>query len=104
MRCLFCSATRPAIQRFRQFVLDVRGRQGGSWISLFGPLGVPSEQSELIWRFREIRDRERARCAFYQVRPESLPLYVDAGLTLTKLGEEARVELREFDLKKPEQQ
>lgn len=77
------------------------GRQGGSWISLFGPIGLPSEKSELIWRFREICDQERARCAFYQVRPGSLPFYVDAGLTLTKLGEEARVELAEFDLSKP---
>jgi phosphatidylglycerol lysyltransferase len=28
-----------------------------------------------------------------------MPLYIDAGLTLTKLGEEARVSLPEFDLK-----
>jgi phosphatidylglycerol lysyltransferase len=77
------------------------GRQGGSWISLFGPLGLPSEQSELIWRFRELCYQERARSVFYQIRPDSLPLYLDAGLTLTKLGEEARVDLREFDVSKP---
>ena len=50
---------------------------------------------------RDLCDREQARPAFYQIRPESLPLYVDAGLTLTKLGEEARVLLRDFDIEQP---
>jgi phosphatidylglycerol lysyltransferase len=76
------------------------GRQGGSWIGLFDPIGLASETGELIWRFRELCDHERARPAFYQIRPDNLPLYVDAGLTLTKLGEEARVHLPDFDLKK----
>jgi phosphatidylglycerol lysyltransferase len=35
---------------------------------------------------------------FYQVTPERLPLYVDLGLTLSKLGEEARVPLENFGL------
>ena len=74
------------------------GRHGSSWISLFDPVGPAEEQAELIWRFREMCDRERARPAFYQIRPDNLPLYVDVGLTLTRLGEEARVPLAEFAL------
>jgi len=35
---------------------------------------------------------------FYQVKPENLPLYIDLGLTLSKLGEEARVALDSFSL------
>jgi len=35
---------------------------------------------------------------FYQVTPEFLPLYVDLGLALLKLGEEARVHLPDFSL------
>lgn len=77
------------------------GRHGGSWISLFDPIGPPEDLPELIWRFRELCDRERARPAFYQIKPDHLPLYVDVGLTLTRLGEEARVPLTQFSLDRP---
>ena len=77
------------------------GRHRMSWISLFDPIGLKEERSELVWRFRELCDRARTRPAFYQVRPDNMPLYIDAGLTLTKLGEEARLPLLEFDLKLP---
>jgi phosphatidylglycerol lysyltransferase len=78
-------------------------RQGMTWINLFDPIGLRQERSELVWRFRELCDRERARPAFYQVRPDSLALYLDAGLTLIKIGEEARVSLTDFELKSPRQ-
>lgn len=77
------------------------GRHGSSWISLFDPVGLAEERAELIWRFRELCDRERGRPAFYQVHPDSLPLYVDVGLTLTRLGEEACVPLVDFALEQP---
>ena len=37
--------------------------------------------------------------AALSVRANALPLYLDAGLTLMKLGEEAHVVLDDFDLK-----
>lgn len=77
------------------------GRHGGSCISLFDPIGPAEERAELIWRFRELCYRERARSAFYQIKPDNLPLYVDVGLTLTRLGEEARVPLAQFALDEP---
>src|SRR5471032_1965071 len=40
----------------------------------------------------------RGRPVFYQVRAENLPFYMDIGLTAIKLGEEARVDLRRFDI------
>jgi phosphatidylglycerol lysyltransferase len=75
------------------------GEHGGSRIALFDPFGEEADYPELVWQFRELCDRQRVRAAFYQVRPDHLPLYIDAGLTLTKLGEEARVPLQDFDLK-----
>ncbi len=39
------------------------------------------------------------RAVFYQVRPENLSLYADAGLRAFKLGEAAEVDLARFDLK-----
>jgi phosphatidylglycerol lysyltransferase len=43
-------------------------------------------------------DRHGGRTVFYQIGDRSLPLYIDLGLSLLKLGEEARVELPTFSL------
>ncbi len=75
------------------------GKQARSWISLFGPMGERSEWPDLVWRFVEMANAHGGRAAFYQVRPASLPLYLDCGLKVFKLGEHAHIELREFDLK-----
>ncbi len=69
-----------------------------SWIALGDPVGDRERQEELIWQFRELCDRYGGRAAFYQATPEQLPLYVDSGLSLIKLGEEARVPLADFSL------
>jgi len=74
------------------------GRQGRSWISLFDPVGPRGEWPELIWRFIEEATDHGGRAIFYQVRPESLSLYLDAGLRALKLGEYAYVPLQEFSL------
>lgn len=76
-------------------------RHGTSCIALFDPVGEPDERAELIWRFREICDRERVRPAFYLVRPDDLRLYADVGLTVTRLGDAARVPLNDFVLDDP---
>jgi phosphatidylglycerol lysyltransferase len=76
----------------------VRGR---SWVALGDPVGPPGEAPELIWRFREMCDRVGGRPAFYQVSADTLPHYLDVGLTPIKLGEEARVKLQEFALDQP---
>jgi phosphatidylglycerol lysyltransferase len=77
------------------------GKRGRSWIALFDPVGPLKEWPELIWRFIELADTHGGRVAFYQVRPQALPLYLDAGLRAIKLGEEAHVSLPEFSLKGP---
>jgi phosphatidylglycerol lysyltransferase len=73
---------------------------GRSWIALAGPIGNPERYEELAWQFREATDRHDARCVFYHVSDAELPLYVDLGLSLVKLGEEARVRLSTFDIAK----
>lgn len=74
------------------------GRQGKSWIALSDPVGPRQDWDELVWRFLERARDSGARGCFYQVRPEALPLYLDAGLRLFKLGEYAWVPLPEFSL------
>ncbi|MBM7059789.1 bifunctional lysylphosphatidylglycerol flippase/synthetase MprF [Pseudomonas sp. UL073] len=73
-------------------------RRGRSMVALFDPIGPPRQRAELIWQFRDLCDLHHARPVFYQVRAESLPFYMDIGLTAIKLGEEARVDLPRFDL------
>ncbi len=73
-------------------------RSGRSWIALGDPVGNPARFLELAWSFRELCDEHGGWCVFYQVTAEKLPLYLDLGLSLSKLGEEARVPLTAFSL------
>ncbi|HET8997676.1 MAG TPA: phosphatidylglycerol lysyltransferase domain-containing protein, partial [Acetobacteraceae bacterium] len=73
-------------------------RHGRSWVALYDPVGPREEWPVLIHQFVALAHSNGGRAAFYQVRPESLPLYLDAGLRLLKLGEEARIRLPEFGL------
>jgi len=71
---------------------------GRSWIAMGDPIGPPEVRTQLIWQFREACDTYAARPVFYQVGVEDLPCYLDAGLSLSKIGEEARVPLGDFSL------
>ena len=73
-------------------------RRGRSLVALYDPIGPTQQRAEMIWQFRDLCDFHHARPVFYQVRAENLPFYMDIGLTAIKLGEEARVDLRRFDL------
>lgn len=71
---------------------------GRSWIAMGDPVGPQRQAVEIAWTFREISDQHDGWTVFYQVTPQRLPLYVDLGLALLKLGEEARVPLTDFSL------
>jgi phosphatidylglycerol lysyltransferase len=77
------------------------GRMGRSWIAMGDPIGAEPGVRELAWRFRELSDRSDGWCVFFEVRPSRRELYAELGLTLTPLGEEARVELSGFALDLP---
>ena len=74
------------------------GVEGRSWIAMGDPVGPEEEKQELIWKFRELCDLHAAWTVFYEVGRESLHYYLDLGLTLLKIGEEARVRLDDFSL------
>jgi phosphatidylglycerol lysyltransferase len=74
------------------------GAEGRSWIALGDPVGPLERWPELVWRFRELADRYDDWPVYYQISAQRLPLYLDMGLTLLKLGEEARVPLPDFSL------
>lgn len=71
---------------------------GRSWIAMGDPVAPAGELAELAWEFRALADRHAAWPVFYEVSHQHLPMYVDLGLTLAKLGEQARVPLEGFSL------
>lgn len=73
-------------------------RSGRSLIAMGDPVGTPAARDELRWAFRELADRDDLRCVFYQVDRDDLEAYLDVGLSLIKLGEEAVVDLDAFHL------
>jgi phosphatidylglycerol lysyltransferase len=73
-------------------------KHGRTWAALHDPVGPREEWVELIGEFMALAHAHGGRAAFYQVRADALPLYLDAGLTLMKLGEEARLVLSDFEL------
>lgn len=85
----------------RSFLMYVQ--RGRSWVALYDPVGPRADWPELIARFVAMAHAQGGRAAFYQVRPDNLPLYLDAGLKLLKLGEEACVCLHDFNLQGPRQ-
>nr|MBA3685971.1 lysylphosphatidylglycerol synthetase family protein [Planctomycetota bacterium] len=73
-----------AIPGFIRFVAE-----GRSWIALGEPVGPAASASDQIWRFRERCDRARVRPLFYHIGAASMHSYLDAGLRLIEVGEEA---------------
>ena len=65
------------------------------------PVGSRLAAEELLWRIREIADGLGRRAAFYAVSPEFLPVYLDMGLSILKIGEVGRVPLAGFSLDGP---
>ena len=68
------------------------------WVTMGDPVGETEELEELAWQLLTLADRHNAKVAFYQVSTQHIPLYLELGLALIKLGEEARVPLASFSL------
>ncbi|MEN6444614.1 MAG: bifunctional lysylphosphatidylglycerol flippase/synthetase MprF [Candidatus Cloacimonas sp.] len=76
--------------------------EGRCWIAMGEPVGFPEAVSELAWQFREYCDKNGGIPVFYQIRPQTLNLFLDMGLIPFKIGERAKVDLKSFNLSDPE--
>jgi len=75
------------------------GIEGRSWVAMGDPVGNDDRaRQELVWTFRERCERAGGWPVFYQVNPADLDLYLEVGMSLLKIGEEARVRLEQFNL------
>ncbi len=72
--------------------------EGRSWVAMGDPVGEEARYAALLWRFREEADRHAGWPVIYQAAPRHLPLYLDLGLALVKVGETGRVPLADFSL------
>jgi phosphatidylglycerol lysyltransferase len=80
----------------RSFIMF--GVRGGSWVAMGEPVGPAEERLEILWQFRELCDRHGAWPAFYHITPDSLPQFLELGLTFQKLGAEGVVPLERFSI------
>jgi phosphatidylglycerol lysyltransferase len=72
--------------------------EGRSRVALGDPVGPRDEAEEMLWKFYEECSDADKWPVFYQIGKENLECYVDLGLTLFKLGEEARISLADFSI------
>ena len=74
------------------------GVSGKQWVVMGEPVGPAGEAAALCWQLKEMASLANARLSLYQVGPKMLPLVIDLGLRPFKIGEEALVDVRGFDL------
>jgi phosphatidylglycerol lysyltransferase len=67
--------------------------RGQSMIALGDPIGPHDRAQELLWAFRERAERQRLWPVIVSASRTLRPLYLEAGLTLTHIGDTARVHL-----------
>ncbi|KAF1015972.1 MAG: Phosphatidylglycerol lysyltransferase [Stenotrophomonas maltophilia] len=96
--CLVLTADKAVLRDESGQGFVMMQRYGGSLIAMGDPVGPPQVVRALIWRFREEADRLGLRPVFYQVSETYWQTYLDLGLGLVKLGEEAMVPLQGLTL------
>ena len=70
------------------------GVQGRTWVALGDPVGPEDRMATLIRLFLDRCNDFGGLPVFYQVTPSGLHHYADLGMTLVKIGEEAKVDLQ----------
>jgi len=77
------------------------GDTGRSLVACGDPTGEETAARALLWRFREMADREGKHPVYYAVSGRYVPAFLDMGLAVLKFGEGARVDLTAFSLETP---
>ena len=73
--------------------------KGRAAIALGDPIGCPDDRLEAIISFQQFCNQNDWFPTFYEVMPDTLPLYQSLGYRWAQIGEEAIVDLHTFNLK-----
>ncbi|MFC2969462.1 bifunctional lysylphosphatidylglycerol flippase/synthetase MprF [Acidimangrovimonas pyrenivorans] len=77
------------------------GVQGKSWVAYGDPVGPALAVPDLAWAFFDAAYAAGCRPVFYELSERYLPIWVEMGLSVNKIGEEAVIELPAFELEGP---
>ncbi|SLN22745.1 Phosphatidylglycerol lysyltransferase [Aquimixticola soesokkakensis] len=73
-------------------------RHRSNWVAFGDPIGDAEQSTQAAWSFREAAFAAGGRPIFYEVSAHRLPLWIEMGMVLHKVGEEAVIPLPEFSL------
>lgn len=76
--------------------------KGTSWVVMGDPVGAEGSWGELLWKIRDLSHRRQGRLVLYEISAAMLDLAIGMGLQIVKYGEEAVVDLPEFELDTPQ--
>lgn len=74
------------------------GVRGKSWVAYADPVGPADAIEDLAWAFWDEAYENAARPILYEVSERHLPLWIEMGFSLHKIGEEAVVNLPGWSL------
>lgn len=78
------------------------GISGSSWLAYGPPVGDAEAAQQVAFTFVNEARHAGARPVFYEIGPDAVPLMLDLGMMLHKIGEKAVVDLRRFSLQGPD--
>lgn len=74
------------------------GQSGRTIVVMGDPVGNAERFSDLIWDFYELTSRQGIRLVWYEISGENIPIFVELGARILKVGEDASVDLEAFTL------
>jgi len=99
------SSANLALLGDKRFLFSPGGRSmimyavsGRSWIAMGEPIGREEDFPDLVWSLHSMSDRHGGWTVFYEVGDDNLNLFLDLGLAVLRIGEEASVPLERFSL------
>ncbi|MDT4761659.1 phosphatidylglycerol lysyltransferase domain-containing protein [Sphaerochaeta sp. PS] len=74
------------------------GESGRSLVVMGDPVGREASFQNLVWSFYEKTRKQGARIVWYEISSAYLPVFIELGMHIFKIGEKALVDLASFSL------